>query len=103
MATRRSLAVAIALAALIGLVSAAGPLTTAVEPQTPQAAPALDLPNRPGSLKFAVLGDFGNGSRQQTELGAQMARLRTRFPFEFVITVGDNIYGDTEDMAIMRG
>ncbi len=97
MGTRRSLAVAIGLAALLGMVSTAGPLTARVEtPQTAQkaqAAPAVELPNRPGSLKFAVIGDFGNGSRQQTELGAQMAKLRARFPFEFVITVGDNIYG----------
>jgi hypothetical protein len=57
------------------------------------AAPATALPNRDGSLKFAVLGDFGNGSRQQMELAGQMAELRERFPFELVITVGDNIYG----------
>jgi predicted MPP superfamily phosphohydrolase len=96
MGTRRSLAAAIGLAALLGMVSAARPLTPTVEKQTspkPEAAPAVELPNRPGSLKFAVIGDFGNGSRQQTELGAQMAKLRARFPFEFVITVGDNIYG----------
>ena len=97
MGTRRSLPVAIGLAALLGMVSTAGPVPTSVEtPQTaqkPQAAPAVELPNRPGSLKFGVIGDFGNGSRQQTELGAQMTKLRARFPFEFVITVGDNIYG----------
>ena len=91
MGSRRSLALAIALAALLGVVSIAGPLTAGVETQ--QTAPAVELPNRPGSLKFAVIGDFGNGSRQQTELGALMAKLRARFPFEFVITVGDNIYG----------
>ena len=40
-----------------------------------------------------MLGDFGNGSRQQFELAAQMAKVHERFAYEFVITVGDNIYG----------
>ena len=55
-------------------------------------APAA-LPNRENSLKFAVLGDFGTGSRQQYELAGQMAKVHDRFPFELVITVGDNLYG----------
>jgi hypothetical protein len=59
----------------------------------PQTAPVVELPNRPDSLKFAVLGDFGNGNREQYETADQMAKVRARFPFELVITVGDNIYG----------
>jgi hypothetical protein len=58
-----------------------------------QAEPAVALPNKDGSLKFGVLGDFGNGSRQQYELADQMAKLHERFPFELMVTVGDNIYG----------
>jgi hypothetical protein len=58
------------------------------------ATPAIvPLPNREGSLKFFVLGDFGNGTREQRELAAQMVAVRARFPAELVITVGDNIYG----------
>jgi Calcineurin-like phosphoesterase len=60
------------------------------------AAPAnatVALPNKEDSLKFGVLGDVGNGSRQQYELGEQMARLHERFPFVLMLTVGDNIYG----------
>jgi predicted phosphodiesterase len=103
MGTRRLLPIAIGLAALLGVVSTAGPLTTRVEtPQTAQKPPAVELPNRPGSLKFGVIGDFGNGSRQQTELGTQMAKLRARFPFEFVITVGDNIYGGDRPQDMYR-
>jgi predicted MPP superfamily phosphohydrolase len=56
-------------------------------------APAVALPNRPDSFKFAVLGDFGTGDRAQYQLGEQMEKLRARFPYELVITVGDNIYG----------
>ena len=53
---------------------------------------AVDLlPNKTDSLKFAVIGDFGTGERPSYELAARMAALRARFPFELVITTGDNI------------
>src|SRR5262245_16458223 len=45
------------------------------------------------SLRFAVIGDTGTGDRAQYDVGAQMARSREVFPFEFVIMVGDNMYG----------
>ena len=60
------------------------------------------LPNREGSLKFAVLGDWGNGSREQAELAGQMSKLRGRFPFELVLTVGDNIYGGNNAQSLRR-
>jgi len=65
---------------------------TVEAPKTP-AEPPVPLPNRKGSLKFAVLGDFGTGARVQYELGEQMTALHARFPFEFVVLVGDNLYG----------
>ncbi|MBA2303939.1 MAG: metallophosphoesterase [Acidobacteria bacterium] len=74
-------------------------------PQTPQqqaAAPATALPNRPDSLKFAVLGDFGDGSRGQYEMAAEMARVHQRFPYELVVTVGDNIYGSERAQDLVR-
>lgn len=74
------------------ITSGTGGPAIVVAPQTP-AAPAVPLPTRDGSLKFGVLGDFGTGGRAQYELGAQMAAVRERFPFELIITVGDNIYG----------
>jgi hypothetical protein len=70
---------------------------------TPQAAPlTLTLPNKPDSLKFAVLGDFGDGSRAQYQLGEQMKRVHDSFPYEFVITVGDNIYGSERPQDFVR-
>ena len=33
-----------------------------------QQAPAVALPNKQGTYKFGVLGDFGTGSREQYEL-----------------------------------
>lgn len=67
----------------------------AASPAAPQAgAPlALTLPNRPDSLKFAVLGDFGTGSREQYQVADMMARVHGAFPFELVVLVGDNLYG----------
>jgi predicted phosphodiesterase len=52
----------------------------------------LKLPNK-GTVKFAVIGDMGTASREQREVGEQMALFHQKFPFTFVITVGDNIYG----------
>ena len=62
-------------------------------PQTAPAAGAVSLPNKQDSLKFGVLGDFGTGSREQYQLADQMAKLHGRFPYELVVTVGDNLYG----------
>lgn len=57
----------------------------------------LALPNKTGSLKFAVVGDFGTGEPASYEVAAQMAAARTRFPFEMVLMVGDNIVGPQSD------
>jgi 3',5'-cyclic AMP phosphodiesterase CpdA len=51
------------------------------------------LPLKSGSLKFAVIGDTGTASREQSEVGRQMLAYRAKFPFELVIMAGDNIYG----------
>ena len=74
----------------------------AQSPQQAQQVPDTPLPNRPDSLKFAVLGDFGDGSDEQYALAAEMARVRQRFPYEFVITVGDNIYGSERPQDFAR-
>jgi 3',5'-cyclic AMP phosphodiesterase CpdA len=52
------------------------------------------LPSRPLSLKFAVIGDSGRWSKEQQETAQQLAMQRARFPFEFVLMLGDNNYGD---------
>ena len=56
-------------------------------------APSLTLPNKEGSVRFVVIGDTGTGSSQQLELAQVMIRYRQTFPFEFVLMVGDNMYG----------
>jgi 3',5'-cyclic AMP phosphodiesterase CpdA len=56
-------------------------------------AQSARLPNRPDSVKFAAIGDYGNGDREQYEVADQMAKRQTTFPFDLVITLGDNLYG----------
>jgi 3',5'-cyclic AMP phosphodiesterase CpdA len=53
----------------------------------------LKLPLKPRSVRFAVIGDSGTGEPEQYGLAAEMAAYRSEFPFDFVIMLGDNIYG----------
>ncbi|HKY42611.1 MAG TPA: metallophosphoesterase [Pyrinomonadaceae bacterium] len=53
----------------------------------------LTLPNKESSVRFVVIGDTGTGSSQQLELAQVMQRYRQMFPYEFVLLVGDNMYG----------
>jgi hypothetical protein len=94
---------AAALSAAACLAGTAGPAGPAVV-QAPGAPsePPVPLAAAEGSLKFGVIGDFGNGSREQYQLGEQMAKLRETFPFELVVTVGDNIYGSERPQDFVR-
>jgi 3',5'-cyclic AMP phosphodiesterase CpdA len=68
--------------------------SSAEVPAEAQAAPPqVALPNKNGTFKFGVLGDFGTGSGEQYELGRQMKTVHDRFKYELVILVGDNLYG----------
>src|SRR5690349_24534813 len=77
--------------------SAAAP---AVDEQTGQ--PAVPLPNKAGTFKFAVLGDFGTGDKSQYDLAQQMKSVYDRFKYELVILVGDNIYGSDRPQDFKR-
>jgi len=57
------------------------------------AAQAVALPNKEGSFKFAVLGDFGTGDDSQYELARTMTEVHGRFKYQTVVLVGDNLYG----------
>src|SRR5262245_17715609 len=59
----------------------------------PLAGQELRLPNKDGSVKFAVIGDTGTGGREQVAIGKEMATWRSRFKFDFVLMMGDNLYG----------
>jgi 3',5'-cyclic AMP phosphodiesterase CpdA len=57
------------------------------------AAEDITLPRKQGSLKFAVIGDTGTGDSNQYRVAKVLAGVRQAFPYEFVLMVGDNIYG----------
>jgi 3',5'-cyclic AMP phosphodiesterase CpdA len=56
-------------------------------------AQELTVPLKNGSVKFAVIGDTGTGDKHQLAVAKQLNATRAKFPFEFVVMVGDNIYG----------
>jgi len=62
-------------------------LTTAVPAQD------LKLPTQDSSVKFAVIGDTGTGDKHQLAVAKQLLAYRGKFPFNFVIMMGDNLYG----------
>jgi predicted phosphodiesterase len=78
-----------------------GPGITARSSRTPVPIPQqgvaaqapVVLPNKAGSLKFIVFGDFGDASREQLATATQMAKTRATFPFEIAVTTGDNLLG----------
>src|SRR5689334_9031365 len=43
-------------------------------------------------LRFAIIGDWGNGSPQQFGTAKQIYYSHHRKPIDFVISTGDNIY-----------
>jgi hypothetical protein len=45
------------------------------------------------SLKFAVIGDSGTGSPSQYRIAERLTAARAGFPYEFVLMMGDNLYG----------
>jgi predicted MPP superfamily phosphohydrolase len=55
--------------------------------------PKLTLPVKDGSVRFAVIGDTGSGTEKQRDVGNMMVKYRALFPFEFVLMMGDNLYG----------
>jgi predicted phosphodiesterase len=70
---------------LLLLVVAAGTAAQAPLPVSPV--------GQTDSVRFAVIGDMGTGTAPQYAVGRQMAAARATFQFEFVIMLGDNLYG----------
>jgi predicted phosphodiesterase len=53
----------------------------------------LTLPNKPDAVKFVAMGDNGTGDKAEYEIADQMVEARKKFAFDFVIMLGDNMYG----------
>ena len=56
------------------------------------AAQDITLPNAADDLKFAVIGDSGTGSSSQFTIADKLVASRAKFPYEFVLMMGDNLY-----------
>jgi len=53
----------------------------------------VNLPIKKDSVKFAIIGDTGSGTDKQQQIADMMVRYKETFPFEFVLMMGDNLYG----------
>lgn len=80
---------------------AAGAPVAEQRPAAPVAG-GVNAPTAKNSVKFAVLGDTGTGERAQYDVGAELARSRAVFPYDFVIMVGDNMYGSERPQDYSR-
>jgi hypothetical protein len=76
--------------------------TAAAAEAQQSAQPVVALPNKVGSFKFAVLGDFGTGAPDQYQLATQMVKLHTQFKYDFVAMVGDNLYGSERPQDFVK-
>jgi predicted phosphodiesterase len=65
-------------------------------------AQEVTLPQRKGSVRFAVIGDAGTGDRQQYAVAHQIAEFHMKFPFTFAIMLGDNLYGSERPQDFRR-
>lgn len=54
---------------------------------------SITLPLKDNSVKFVLIGDTGTGTEKQHQLAKVLLASRTTFPYEFVLLVGDNLYG----------
>ena len=76
--------------------------TTPTAKTAPGVAGETAPPVAQNSLRFAVIGDTGTGDRAQYETGAMLAKSHQVFPFEFVLMVGDNLYGSERPQDFTR-
>jgi hypothetical protein len=63
---------------------------------------AQELPFKKDSVRFAVIGDMGTGDKAQYEIAQQMERHREMIGFDFVLMLGDNIYGGKSPADMKR-
>lgn len=62
-------------------------------PAVATSAVKVTLPLKENSVRFGIIGDTGTGSQKQYQLAEIMLGYRRAFPFDFVLMMGDNIYG----------
>jgi 3',5'-cyclic AMP phosphodiesterase CpdA len=65
-------------------------------------ADEFKFPLKSDSVRFAAIGDMGTGAPPQYEVAQRMLKVRQIFPFDFVIMLGDNIYGGSKPADFER-
>lgn len=89
---RRHIALLIVLLGFGAWMAAGQAITSTVPSQQADASP----PAAAEPLKFAVIGDNGDGSAAEYQVGEQLAAAYAGFPFELVLMLGDNMYGSQQ-------
>src|SRR5438132_1365974 len=56
-------------------------------------AQTIQLPTKKDSVKFAIIGDNGTGDKDEYQIAEKLTAARDKFPFGFVVMMGDNLYG----------
>lgn len=84
----RSAIPSIVRSAILAALVLTAPLALAQKVALPPPLPAL-----PDAVRFAVIGDTGTGDKPQYEVAELLAAYHQQFPFDFVIMLGDNMYG----------
>jgi predicted phosphodiesterase len=86
------------------LTSFASALETKVAAGTTEglSASACDLPGEQKSVRLAVIGDSGTGGIEQYQVAQQMESCRAKSGFDFVLMLGDNIYGKKSQQDFER-
>jgi hypothetical protein len=79
--------------ALAGHFGTAQAGSKALAPQATASKLDIRIPLQDKSVRFAVIGDSGTGDRAQYEVAQRMEAYRQATKFDFVIMLGDNIYG----------
>src|SRR3954469_18535874 len=80
-------------AAILGCVAVAPEPIARAAQQNAGLPASITMPMKEGSLKFAVIGDFGDGSQREYDTAAQFVKAHAVFPFTIVPLTGDNLYG----------
>jgi len=89
----RNFVISVFVCATLFIPTSAQKLNNSTPRSSRPAALRLALPVKDGSVRFAVIGDTGSGSSKQRDVGEMMVQYRALFPFEFVLMMGDNMYG----------
>jgi Calcineurin-like phosphoesterase len=74
----------------------------AAKPPASQPQSECDLPQESKSIRFAVIGDSGTGGTEQYQVAQQMEKCREKTDFDFVLMLGDNIYGGKSEQDFER-